>query len=211
MSHADPLRETILGQLASDGQWRAGDRLPTERDLAERYSSVSRTTVRKALADFEAAGSDRPDRGQRHPLCRAGRHAPGPAHPARLVAPHTSPAELMEARLALEPAIIDLVMRNATSADLERMLTWCEQAEAARSLEEFEHWDGELHQAIAEAAHNSFVSSVFKLMNQARAQGEWGLLKKRSLTPERRLAYQREHRAPGGTPRGIAMPPARKA
>ncbi len=32
-------------------------------------------------------------------------------------------------------------------------------------------------------------------MNQARTQGEWGMLKKRSLTPERRQAYQVEHRA----------------
>ena len=31
-------------------------------------------------------------------------------------------------------------------------------------------------------------------MSQARAQSEWGMLKKRSLTPERRLAYQAEHR-----------------
>ncbi len=35
---------------------------------------------------------------------------------------------------------------------------------------------------------------VFRLMSQARAHGQWGLLKKRSVTPERRLAYQAEHR-----------------
>jgi DNA-binding FadR family transcriptional regulator len=61
-------------------------------------------------------------------------------------------------------------------------------------VEEFEVWDGLLHEVIAQAAHNSFVAHVFKLMNQARAQGEWGMLKKRSLTPERRAAYQTEHR-----------------
>jgi DNA-binding FadR family transcriptional regulator len=70
----------------------------------------------------------------------------------------------------------------------------CAKAEAAQTVEEFEHWDGLLHEVIADAAHNSFVSSVFKLMNQVRAQGEWGLLKQRSLTPERRIAYQDEHR-----------------
>lgn len=31
-------------------------------------------------------------------------------------------------------------------------------------------------------------------MNEVRAQGEWGMLKRRSATPERRLDYQREHR-----------------
>jgi DNA-binding GntR family transcriptional regulator len=38
------------------------------------------------------------------------------------------------------------------------------------------------------------VGQVFKLMNQARMQGEWGMLKRRSVTPERRAAYQQEHR-----------------
>jgi DNA-binding FadR family transcriptional regulator len=32
-------------------------------------------------------------------------------------------------------------------------------------------------------------------MTQARNQAEWGQLKRRSVTPERRLEYQREHRA----------------
>ena len=107
---------------------------------------------------------------------------------------HTSPAELMEARLALEPAIVEMVVGNATSADFEQMDACCAQAEAATTLEEFEHWDGMLHEVIAVAAHNSFVANVFQLMNQVRSQAEWGVLKKRSVTPERRLQYQAEHR-----------------
>jgi DNA-binding FadR family transcriptional regulator len=107
----------------------------------------------------------------------------------------TSPAELMEARMALEPAIIDMVIGNATPADFEQMTQCCERAEAATSVEEFEVWDGLFHEVIARSAHNDFVARLFKLMNQARARGEWGMLKKRSLTPERRLAYQSEHRA----------------
>jgi DNA-binding FadR family transcriptional regulator len=107
----------------------------------------------------------------------------------------TSPAELMEARMALEPAIIEMVIGNATPADFELMENCCDRAEEATSVEEFEVWDGMFHEVIARAAHNSFVAKLFKLMNQARAQGEWGMLKKRSLTPERRVAYQSEHRA----------------
>jgi DNA-binding FadR family transcriptional regulator len=108
---------------------------------------------------------------------------------------HTSPAELMEARMALEPAIIEMVIGNATLADFEQMDHCCTRAEAATNVEEFEVWDGMFHEIIARAAHNAFVARLFKLMNQARAQGEWGMLKKRSLTPERRLTYQSEHRA----------------
>lgn len=114
--------------------------------------------------------------------------------PGETASRQTSPAELMQARLSLEPAIIEMVIGNATAIDFEEMDKCCDNAENATSVEEFEVWDGRLHEVIAQAAHNSFVTHVFKLMNLARAQGEWGMLKKRSLTPERRMSYQHEHR-----------------
>ena len=192
MSLSNPLRDAILDRLQS-GHWRAGDRLPTERELSSSFG-VSRTTVRKALLELKQQGLIEQTVGSGTFVAedvgsRLGRRVQQDS------SQHTSPAELMEARLAMEPAIIDMAIRNANQADLQRMDACCANAESAQTLEDFEHWDAELHQAIADAAHNSFVANLFKLMNQARAQGEWGMLKKRSLTPERRLAYQSEHRA----------------
>jgi GntR family uxuAB operon transcriptional repressor len=192
MSLSTPLRESILDQLRS-GHWRAGDRLPTERELSERFG-VSRTTVRKALLDLKQQGLIEQTVGSgtyvaEQAGARLGQRA------QRDSSQYTSPAELMEARLAMEPAIIDMAIRNANQADLQRMEVCCVNAESAETLEAFEHWDAELHQAIADAAHNSFVANVFTLMKTVRAQGDWGQLKKKSVTPERRLAYQAEHRA----------------
>ena len=65
-----------------------------------------------------------------------------------------SPAELMSARLVLEPALIDMVIGNATAADFARMDECNLRAEAATTLEEFERWDAALHEAVAEAAHD---------------------------------------------------------
>jgi GntR family uxuAB operon transcriptional repressor len=191
MNLARPLRESILDQLHS-GQWRAGDRLPTERELADTFG-VSRTTVRKALADFKQQGLIEQTVGSGTFVAqRAGtRMGQRIQHDS---SQHTSPADLMEARLAMEPAIIELAIRNASASDLQRMDACCDEAEAAETLEAFEHWDAELHQAIADAAHNSFVGNVFSLMKTVRAQGDWGQLKKKSVTPERRLAYQAQHR-----------------
>lgn len=185
------LREAILDNLHS-GQWRAGQRLPTERAFSEQFG-LGRGSVRKVLQELRDLGLIRQTVGsgtyvtpEAESLVRglAGESA----------SRQTSPAELMEARMALEPAIIEMVIGNATAVDFEQMENCCNKAEAATSVEEFEVWDGLLHEVIAQAAHNSFVAHVFKLMNQARAQGEWGMLKKRSLTPERRAAYQTEHR-----------------
>jgi DNA-binding FadR family transcriptional regulator len=186
MSATALLRHDLLQQLES-GAWRtSGGRLPTERELAERYQ-VSRTTVRKVLAELKEQGLIQQTVGSGTYLADM---VTATQHPARSV----SPAELMEARLALEPAVMDMAVRNATSADFDRMEACCRNAEAAPTLEEFEHWDGALHEAIAAAAHNSFISRVFGLIQQVREQGDWGQLKKRSVTPERRLLYQAEHR-----------------
>ncbi len=185
-----------LMEMLHTGQWQAGERLPTEREFAQRYQ-ISRSTVRKVLSDMKTQGLVAQTVGSgTYVTDKATATASSPsALPVHEAAWQTSPAELMEARMALEPAIIEMVIGNATPADFEQMGHCCERAEAATTVEEFEVWDGLFHEVIARAAHNSFVAKLFKLMNQARAQGEWGMLKKRSLTPERRLAYQLEHRA----------------
>ncbi len=192
MDNAETLRQAILDNLTSR-QWRAGHRLPTERDLGEQFG-LSRSTVRRVLLDFKrkrlitqtvGSGTYVADQVQQ----TLGEMATlGPAQ-------ITSPSELMSARLVLEPAIIDMAIGNATTADFQRMDECNAHAEMARTLDEFEHWDAALHEAIAVAAHNSFITSVFRLMNEVRSQGEWGVLKRRSATPERRLEYQHEHRA----------------
>ncbi len=192
VTSASTLRGFIVENLQS-GQWRAGDRLPTERELAGRFG-VSRTAVRKVLQEMKGLDVIRQTVGSgTYVTDRAASVLKGLASedPVR----QTSPAQLMEARLALEPAIIEMVIGNATAADFAQMDACCAKAEKAKTFEEFEYWDGMLHEVIANAARNTFVSSVFKLMNQVRAQGEWGMLKRRSVTPERRVQYQAEHRA----------------
>jgi DNA-binding FadR family transcriptional regulator len=186
------LRDTILENLKSR-TWRAGHRIPTERALSEQFG-LSRSTVRRVLLDFkrrrlitQTVGSGTYVSEQVHELLAE--LAPGGS------AQSTSPAELMSARLVLEPAIIEMVIGNATAADFARMDDCNHRAEAATTLEEFERWDAALHEAIANAAHNSFIAGVFRLMNEVRSQSEWGMLKRRSATPERRLEYQQEHRA----------------
>ncbi len=192
MDAASALRENIFENLRSR-TWRAGHRIPTERALSEEFG-LSRSTVRRVLLDFK----------RKHLITQtvgSGTYVSDRVHDALTeltpaVAAHAvSPAELMSARLVLEPALIEMAIGNATAADFSRMDECNHRAELATTLEEFEHWDGALHEAIAEAAHNGFISGVFKLMSDVRANNEWGALKRRSATPERRLEYQQEHRA----------------
>ena len=189
MSSADAMRDAILDGLRA-GTWRPGHRIPTERELSDAYG-IGRSAVRRVLSQLKSQGLIRQTVGSGTYVSEATAFAGTEATDEPV---HTSPSELMEARIALEPALIDLVIHNATAADFARMDAACAAAEASTSLEMFEHWDRELHEVIAEAAHNAFVMHLFRTMGRARSQAEWGMLKQRSVTPERRLEYQGEHR-----------------
>jgi DNA-binding FadR family transcriptional regulator len=192
MDAAAALRETLLSNLRSR-TWRAGHQLPTERALGQQFG-LSRSTVRRVLLEFKRKQLITQTVGSGTFVSDKVHEALSGLAPAS-VAHAVSPAELMNARLLLEPALIEAVIGSATAADFARMDECNANAEAAASLEDFEHWDGQLHEAIAAAAHNGFIASVFRLMSEVRANGEWGVLKRRSATPARRLEYQHEHRA----------------
>lgn len=184
--------ESILDNLKSR-KWRAGHRIPTEREFSA-SSGLSRSTIRRVLAGLkkrglitQTVGSGTYVSEDALPLLGNATNAERPQS--------ISPAELMGARLVLEPAVIDMVIANANLGDFDRMDECCVKAEAAITLDDFERWDSMLHEVIAGAAHNAFITSVFSLMNQARSEAEWGILKRQSATPERRLEYQQQHRA----------------
>src|SRR5215213_7685215 len=184
------VRDFIVN-AAADGSLTPGSRLPTERELAKRFA-VPRNAIRRTLAQLEAEGSITRHVGR-------GTFLAGIASSATLDFPaesfsHTSPAELMEARLRIEPALAELIVTNATPADFERMENCIDRAERASTLDEFELWDAALHQALATATHNRFIIRVLDMVAAVRDQAEWGKLKDRIVTPERRLTYQREHR-----------------
>ena len=174
---------------AAEGTLEPGARLPTERELARRFG-MPRHAVRRTLAQLEAEGAITRHVGRGTFLARTEGFE---AIPSSGVA-HTSPGELMEARLRIEPALAELIVTNATPADFARMENCLERAEKASTLDEFELWDAALHQALAEATHNRFVIRVLSLVTAVRRQAEWGKLKDRIVTPDRRLRYQEEHR-----------------
>lgn len=188
---AKTLAKHLMAEMVS-GKLRQGVKLPPERELGERFG-VSRGSVRRVLAQFREQGliSQRVGSGTFVLPKAEALSQPQEA----LGATPTSPAELMVARLLIEPLMPGLIVQNATSADFKHMLHCLDQSEAATGIDDFEHWDEELHKAFAFATHNSFFVQVLDLTNKVREQGEWGRLKRISLTVETRRQYETQHRA----------------
>jgi DNA-binding FadR family transcriptional regulator len=185
-----------LDDEMTSGRLRAGVKLPPERELSARFGA-SRGAVRRVLADFRERGWIVQSVGsgtfvsERAESLRSAQEGAG----ADTATPNVSPAELMEARRLIEPLMPAMIARNATAADFAAMAHCLEQAESAATIEDFEHWDGALHKAFAVATHNAFFMQILELTNRVREQGEWGRLKRNSLTVRRRAEYERQHRA----------------
>lgn len=179
------LKEQLLADIR-EGRWRPGERLPAERQLCADHK-VARATVRRALAGIKAMGLITQTVGSGTYVSRP---AAGPNRD-----PVLSPATLMEARLILEPALVPLIVRHATRADFATLEACCDAGERAATLEAFERADGEFHLQLACATHNKFLIETFQQLSQARNTAEWGSLKRRSATAERRLLYAQQHRA----------------
>lgn len=141
--------------LIQQGDYREGSRLPPERDLAQQLG-VSRPSLREALIALEIEGSVEIRMGSGVYVCsRALRRTP--------VAPSMgeSPAELMQARAALEGAVMVLACANITPQGLARVQESIEamRCDIAAGRDVLEH-DRQFHVRIAEMSGNSVLTSL---------------------------------------------------
>jgi len=147
-------RQILSGELA------AGTRLPSERQLAERFR-VSRPVVREALRGLAerrlvevapgrgtfvrtAQASDGADQ-----LSTLYRHAP------------ITPRQLVEARMMLECTAAELAALRADAADLARMRGANLDLERSTSIVEQARHDLVLHLSVVRAARNAVVEVMF--------------------------------------------------
>ncbi len=183
----------VLEQDLRTGRWREGERLPTERELSAHYN-VARNTIRRALAALEEGKLIVRHVGRG--TYKSGDVLVGKLDPFEVESIEKfSPADVVECRLIFEPGLVPLVVARATRADLDRMEECLMHAESSSSLSEFERWDAALHDAIAVATHNQAAISMSRSLAKVRQQAQWGILKARSMTPERKARLHAEHQA----------------
>ncbi|AVD86153.1 FadR/GntR family transcriptional regulator [Pseudomonas sp. Rh2] len=116
-----------LRQALARGQWRSGDMLPGQRELAEQLG-ISRPSLREAVTVLETLGLVRAMPGKGVLVLDAEAMVTEPG--ADSTAP-ASLADVLELRYTLEPFIVGLVAQSANSQDIGQLrLTLMDMREA---------------------------------------------------------------------------------
>ncbi|MDX1433123.1 MAG: FadR/GntR family transcriptional regulator [Gammaproteobacteria bacterium] len=168
---------TQLREFISNQDYPLNSRLPPERRLCEMLG-VSRSALRKALSALEAEGQVWRHVGRGTFI---GSRPPQSVLSAASLIRATSPAEVMQARLLIEPELARLAAINASARDIEEMRRCIRRTRSAGDWRVYETWDNRLHREIAEATHNTLLLSLFDTLNTVRRAVAWG----RARTTER--------------------------
>ena len=157
--------------LIKDDTWKSGDRLPTERELADAFD-VSRTVVREAVKYLEAQGVLEVTTGSGIYV-----RSPDSALVSRslqtylqLLGTEDFTFRLAEIRRILEVEIAALAATRATSKHRSELRDLCQQMELARtSTEKVAELDLRFHGVLAEATQNELFGILLApLMEQLR-------------------------------------------
>ena len=158
-----------LRQALARGQWRTGEMLPGQRELAEQLG-ISRPSLREAVTVLETLGLVRSLPGKGVLVLDA--EAAQPEHLSDGVGT-ASLADVLELRYTLEPFIVGLVAQSANSHDIGQLrLTLMDMREA---LEADDSEAGvkayiALHEALFALTTNPIFQSVVQQTSNALKQ-----------------------------------------
>lgn len=167
------------------------DRLPPERELAERLS-LTRGQLRTGLAKLKAEGVL---------WGRVGKGTFVGAEPA--LNPRgllelsllSNPRDIMEVRLAIEPMLASLAAQRASLNECAHLEKCVLRTRAAPDRATFQRWDDEFHQTVARASRNPVLLAIFHAVNESRRRELWASKRHHPFTVARRQSYIAQHAA----------------
>lgn len=182
-----------IRDLIKTGRLKPGDKLPSERILANKLG-VSRPPLREAMSALEILGIIE-SRGGKGNFIKNIFNPDSCVQQLKKLEKEESPFELLEARKAVETEIADLAAKKATPEDIEEI----EEAldgmrnslgDTSRVME----FDRQFHLAIARAAHNSILFQMVNYLVEGLKESLWVNIKRKSWAlPGHAQKYLEEH------------------
>jgi len=176
--------------LIKNKKLRPGDKLPPERELAEKLS-ISRGSLREAFRVLESRGLIKSKPGGGRYIREIRKNGHNNTENIILSLEKSSILELLEAREMFEVKIAKIAAQKATIEDIqliEEALSKMNEEEELKYGKETES-DSEFHLAIASASHNFVFVNIIKLhldLLRDTREKTWKI-------PGRREEQQEEH------------------
>lgn len=176
----------MIEQYIRDHQLATGQALPPERVLAAQLG-LSRAKLRAELARVEVAGLIW--RGVGRGTFVGGR--PEKFSPSlHGLKVGTSPSDIAEMRLMVEPALAGLAALKATPEDLAELMRFAKMGSAAMSDTDWKLYDHNFHLLIAKATRNPAIIALVELINSVRAKPQF---RKTAMSGADRAHFGKQH------------------
>jgi GntR family transcriptional repressor for pyruvate dehydrogenase complex len=197
--HEQVIRQ--LQNLMHEGKLQPGDRLPPERELAQRFG-VSRVAIRQALSVLQATGLVESRIGD-GTFARNSAELTVTVLASVMPGPQGTVGEQVELRRIIEPQVAELAALRANKADMAE-LNRCLEAQQTkfRAGLSFVDEDAALHLAIARATKNHLlvrmIEGIHELLRDSRNKSlDTALGRQKSLQGHQRVidAIQRKDAA----------------
>jgi len=142
-------------------QWRAGERLPAEAELAKEFD-VSRSTVREAVRSLQIAGLLRSRAGAGTYVAESAPMILLTRELADIMSDPEHLQDLVRARLVLEPQLAALAAEKATAEEKEALLQMVDRMERENDRFGLMNQGHAFHMALAAASHNLILNGFYQ-------------------------------------------------
>jgi GntR family transcriptional repressor for pyruvate dehydrogenase complex len=167
-----PVRRTTLTAAAFDqlishvvnGDWKAGDRIPPERDLCQQLG-MARTSLREALKAMELVGMVDSRVGDGTFVCPRSEFLSRPLLWAFTGTDSAEFQEIMEARIIIEESLAALAAQRGSEQEIKAIGETVQMLQDSIARDEpILEVDMAFHLAIARASHNNPLANAVQLL-----------------------------------------------
>lgn len=154
-----------IKKMIIDGTLKKGDKLPTERELAEQLQ-VSRTSVREAIRALEVIGLVESRQGAGNYIRDTFESSLFEPMSMMFLLEESNPREIVELRKVLEIETVVLAASRITKEELAYLEQLLEEMRKSNTEEVNVVLDKKFHYSIARASKNLLIINVLQVISQ---------------------------------------------